>query len=71
MLDDICENSSYAVSVDSMANLAATKAITATPKLQTKVYRRRWFMLFIFVLVSFSNAYIWLQYSIINNIVMR
>lgn len=38
---------------------------------QIKVYRRRWAMLSIFVLVSTSNAFQWIQFSIITSIIMR
>lgn len=36
-----------------------------------KVYTRRWFMLTIFVLYSASNAFQWIQYSIIANVIMQ
>lgn len=36
-----------------------------------KVYTRRWFMLIIFVLYSASNAFQWIQYSIIANVIMQ
>ncbi|XP_034177440.1 choline/ethanolamine transporter flvcr2a isoform X2 [Osmia lignaria lignaria] len=38
--------------------------------LETKVYKRRWLILIIFVLYSSSNAMHWIQYSIIANIIM-
>lgn len=38
---------------------------------ETKVYRRRWLILMIFVLYSASNAMQWIQYSIIANIITR
>lgn len=41
------------------------------PKVETKLYHRRWFMLFLFSFVSASNAFMWLQYGIISNIFMR
>lgn len=37
----------------------------------TKVYRRRWIMLGIFVLVFMSNAFQWIQFSIINNLITK
>lgn len=40
-------------------------------KAGTKLYHRRWFMLFLFSSVSASNAFMWLQYGIISNIFMR
>ncbi|XP_068198288.1 heme transporter FLVCR2 isoform X2 [Antennarius striatus] len=40
-------------------------------KAETKLYRRRWVMLFLFFSISCWNAFIWLQYSIISNIFMR
>ena len=36
-----------------------------------KLYRRRWLILFIFVLYSMSNAMQWIQYSIISNIISQ
>ncbi|XP_069675406.1 choline/ethanolamine transporter flvcr2a-like [Periplaneta americana] len=41
------------------------------PSVQCRQYRRRWFMLLIFVLCSTANAAHWMQYSIIANIMMR
>ncbi|XP_017752984.1 PREDICTED: feline leukemia virus subgroup C receptor-related protein 2-like isoform X2 [Eufriesea mexicana] len=38
--------------------------------IETKVYKRRWLILMIFVLYSASNAMQWIQYSIIENILM-
>lgn len=39
--------------------------------LEPKVYRRRWIMLAIFVLVFMTNAFQWIQFSIINNLVTK
>lgn len=41
------------------------------PLMETKLYKRRWVMLFIFSAYSMSNAFMWLQYGIISNIFMR
>lgn len=41
------------------------------PKAETKLYHRRWFMLFLFLSLSASNGFMWLEYSIISNIFMR
>ncbi|XP_061599382.1 heme transporter FLVCR2 isoform X2 [Cololabis saira] len=41
------------------------------PLLETKLYKRRWVMLFVFSLYSMSNAFMWLQYGIISNIFMH
>ncbi|KAM8846842.1 choline/ethanolamine transporter flvcr2b-like [Synchiropus picturatus] len=38
---------------------------------RTRLYHRRWLMLFLFSAVSASNAFMWLQYSIISNIFMK
>lgn len=37
----------------------------------TRLYRERWGMLILFSLLSLSNAYQWIQYSIITNIIMK
>ena len=47
------------------------QAIKQHDVISCKVYRRRWLMLAIFVLVSMSNAFLWLQYSIITDIIMK
>ncbi|XP_032673896.1 uncharacterized MFS-type transporter C09D4.1 isoform X2 [Odontomachus brunneus] len=46
---------------------------TLTPRQvpETKIYKRRWLILIIFVLYSASNALQWIQYSIITNIITR
>ncbi|XP_075964384.1 choline/ethanolamine transporter flvcr2a [Anarhichas minor] len=41
------------------------------PLMETKLYKRRWLMLFIFSAFSMSNALMWLQYGIISNIFLR
>lgn len=39
-----------------------------TVPVETKLYRRRWLMLFLFAAVSASNASMWLQYGIVCDI---
>ncbi|XP_021165959.2 feline leukemia virus subgroup C receptor-related protein 2 isoform X2 [Fundulus heteroclitus] len=41
------------------------------PLMETKLYKRRWVMLLLFSIHSMSNAFMWLQYSIISNIFTR
>uniref|UniRef100_A0A3P8UEC6 FLVCR choline and putative heme transporter 2 n=1 Tax=Cynoglossus semilaevis TaxID=244447 RepID=A0A3P8UEC6_CYNSE len=41
------------------------------PVMETKLYKRRWVMLLIFSAYSMSNAFMWLQYGVINNIFMH
>ncbi|KAM9842366.1 choline/ethanolamine transporter flvcr2a isoform 2-T2 [Aulostomus maculatus] len=41
------------------------------PLMETKLYKRRWVMLFLFSIYSMSNAVMWLQFGIISNIIMR
>lgn len=38
---------------------------------QVKVYKRRWLMLAVFVLVFMTNAFQWIQFAIINNLVTK
>ncbi|ROT81702.1 putative uncharacterized MFS-type transporter C09D4.1 [Penaeus vannamei] len=45
-------------------------ATAAPPSGALKVYPIRWFILALFVLYSMSNAFQWIQYSIINNIIV-
>ncbi|KAH0948093.1 hypothetical protein HN011_006769 [Eciton burchellii] len=40
-----------------------------TQVLETKIYKKRWLILIIFVLYSMSNSMQWIQYSIIANII--
>ncbi|XP_038147373.1 feline leukemia virus subgroup C receptor-related protein 2 isoform X2 [Cyprinodon tularosa] len=39
--------------------------------LQTHLYKRRWLMALLFSTYSLSNAYQWIQYGIISNIIMK
>ncbi|XP_077412813.1 choline/ethanolamine transporter flvcr2a isoform X3 [Vanacampus margaritifer] len=41
------------------------------PLMETKLYKRRWVMLFLFCIYSMSNGIMWLQYGIISNIFKR
>lgn len=50
---------------------AALGSAQLFPLMETKLYKRRWLMLFIFSAYSMSNAFMWLQYGIISNIFMR
>ncbi|XP_070835844.1 choline/ethanolamine transporter flvcr2a isoform X1 [Chaetodon trifascialis] len=50
---------------------SALDAAPFFPLMETKLYKRRWVMLFIFSAYSMSNAFMWLQYGIISNIFMR
>ncbi|XP_059209681.1 heme transporter FLVCR2 isoform X1 [Centropristis striata] len=49
----------------------ALDTVQLLPLMETKLYKRRWIMLLIFCAYSMSNAFMWLQYSIISNIFMR
>ncbi|CAK6957080.1 feline leukemia virus subgroup C receptor-related protein 2 [Scomber scombrus] len=37
----------------------------------TRLYKRRWAIVFLFSVYSLSNAYQWIQYGIISNIIMK
>lgn len=39
--------------------------------MEIKLYARRWVMLIIFVLVFMTNAFQWIQFSIINNLITK
>ncbi len=43
----------------------------STASMETKLYARRWVMLIIFVLVFMTNAFQWIQFSIINNLITK
>ena len=42
-----------------------------SPRVQPRVYKRRWVMLFLFTSYSFTNAYQWIHLNIIGNVVMK
>jgi hypothetical protein len=44
---------------------------TSHSELKYKLYKRRWSILFIYVCFAFVNNMQWIQYAIINNLVMR
>lgn len=56
------------LSVDRLLDI---EALCDPAEAETKLYRRRWFMLFLFSTVLASNAFMWLQYGVISNIFMR
>lgn len=60
-----------AVSGSQLDIKASADRAELVPKTETKLYHRRWAMLFLFSAVSGSNAFMWLQYGIISNIFMR
>ncbi|XP_062252788.1 heme transporter FLVCR2 isoform X1 [Platichthys flesus] len=41
------------------------------PAAPTRLYKRRWLVVFLFSAYSLSNAYQWIQYGIISNILMK
>lgn len=41
------------------------------PSTTTRLYKRRWVMMFLFSCYSLCNAFQWIQYGIINNIFMK
>lgn len=67
------ENSRY-LPLGGGGNTPATSHLDTVqlfPEMETKLYKRRWLMLFIFSIYSMSNSFMWLQYSIISNIFRR
>jgi len=47
------------------------EVVSDNSELSTKLYTRRWFILLLFSLYSGTNAFQWIQYSIISNIVTK
>lgn len=45
--------------------------VQLSSKVETKLYKHRWVMLFIFSMYSMSNSFMWIQYSSINDIFMN
>lgn len=69
MLDDV--KSPIPVVASAAVQSKAQSTSTSNLPMQTKVYRRRWIMLAIFVLVFMTNAFQWIQFSIINNLITK
>ncbi|XP_071375675.1 choline/ethanolamine transporter flvcr2a isoform X2 [Centroberyx affinis] len=70
--DSLGEQGHHVLQGDSGPGEAAVPDATQLfPLMETKLYKRRWVMLFLFGAYSMSNAFMWLQYSIISNIFMR
>lgn len=69
----LLENNHHTPLGDSSDTLEPSAVNTAPliPVRETKLYKRRWVMLLIFSAYSMSNAFMWLQYSIISNIFTR
>ncbi|XP_041926335.1 feline leukemia virus subgroup C receptor-related protein 2-like isoform X4 [Alosa sapidissima] len=51
--------------------MEAGERVGLVSKTETRVYRRRWIMLFLFSAYSASSAFMWLQYGIVGNIFTR
>ena len=69
-----CSNEANEGKVNDLSHLSAGNHLPASgpnAAIATKLYRRRWLMLFIFVLVFMTNAFQWIQFSIINNLIMK
>lgn len=49
----------------------ATFFIAKKPQQTTKTYKRRWWILTIYVLYTAANAFQWMEYAIISNIVAK
>lgn len=43
----------------------------SSPAAAARLYKKRWLIVFLFSSYSLSNAYQWIQYGIINNIIMK
>lgn len=51
-------------------NTIKTRNISTSSASYTRLYKRRWLMLGLFCLVSMSNAFQWIQYSVIGNVLV-
>ena len=49
----------------------ATESMLLKKNYDCKIYKRRWPILGLFVLYSTSNAFQWIQFSIINNVIVH
>ncbi|XP_056333711.1 feline leukemia virus subgroup C receptor-related protein 2 [Danio aesculapii] len=61
----MCEKADNHIDVQTDGNLEVS-GVTST-----RLYRRRWVILLLFSSYSLCNAFQWIQYSIINNIIMK
>uniref|UniRef100_UPI00398EE403 choline/ethanolamine transporter flvcr2a isoform X2 n=1 Tax=Pristiophorus japonicus TaxID=55135 RepID=UPI00398EE403 len=57
--------------LESMKSPSGQDRAAKDQALPTKLYRRRWVIVILFSCYSLCNAFQWIQYSIINNVVMK
>ncbi|KAJ8396874.1 hypothetical protein AAFF_G00011970 [Aldrovandia affinis] len=72
-IDELSVPGELSPSLDSRVDLDlhGTDTAALVSHSETKLYKRRWVMLFLFSAYSMSNAFMWLQYGIISNIFIR
>ncbi|CAG2109392.1 unnamed protein product, partial [Medioppia subpectinata] len=52
-------------------SMDTTGTLSTSISLTTKLYKKRYFILLLFILLSMSNAFQWIEYAIIENIVVK
>lgn len=59
--------------MEPLKDTAETLIVVRTPSSQPKIkiYGKRWFILFLYILYAAINAFQWFEYSIISNVVMK
>lgn len=66
----MCEKSDSTLGKDEA--LPRSSDLNSDPsEISTRLYRRRWLIVFLFSSYSMCNAFQWIQYGIINNIFMK
>ncbi|XP_054166067.1 uncharacterized MFS-type transporter C09D4.1-like [Oppia nitens] len=52
-------------------SIEANGTVSTSIRLTTKLYKKRYYILLLFIFLSMSNAFQWIEYSIIENIVIK
>ena len=52
-------------------SLDTNETLSTSTSLTTKLYKKRYFILLLFVCLSMSNAFQWIEYAIIENIIVK
>lgn len=71
MLDNVKSVAPIIGAISGALQPVRNHSASTASSMETKLYARRWVMLIIFVLVFMTNAFQWIQFSIINNLITK
>ncbi len=70
MSESFCSPNGIRVDYES-GSCETNTTVSTSPSFTTRVYGKRYFILVIFILFSMSNAFQWIEYAIIDNIITK